>query len=227
MKIDPAVKYLDVFRPVLSFGAHAALAAVSSAGAASPGEAEAVFSELDRLLQKAFSQKTVANGLDFDEAWFAVAAWLDEKLAPLRSMAGVDSSSRLQRVYFDTLNAGEEFFTRLETLLQTQATEPTPERAAVLDVYAACLELGFLGRHYRAEERMWLEEYRRRILDVNARFNGSQVSPEGSPLLSAAEAEEEAGKPASMLWIWLIPILVTLGLYLLFRAILSSMFAPL
>ncbi len=225
---NPVMKYLDLFRPILAFGAHAALTAVSKTEPVSASEAAAIFAELDRLVQKAFVSKTVANGLEFDDAWFAVAAWLDEKLAPLRVLAGVDSSKRLQRVYFDTLNAGEEFFTRLENLLQVQVTSPTPERAGVLDVYDACLDLGFLGRHYRAEERLWLDEYRRRIADVNAQLRPGRSFASGTALLAPEEGvEEEAGKPGSMFWIWLIPIVVTVGLYLLYRALLSSMFAPL
>ncbi len=223
---EAVIKYLDVFRPILSFGAHAALTAVSRDEPVSASDAAAIFAELDRLVQKAFAHKTVANGADFDDAWFAVAAWLDEKLAPLRTLAGVDSSRRLQRVYFDTLNAGEEFFTRLENLLQAQAAAPTPERGGVLDVYDACLDLGFLGRHYRGDERLWLNEYRRRISDVNARIGPGRSFASGVLLLTPGDgAEAEAGKPAGMFWIWLIPIAVTIGLYFLFRTILSSMFS--
>ncbi len=73
-------------------------------------------------------------------ARFALCAWIDELLMNA-NWKGRDQWSRglLQTKYFQTTNAGEEFFSYLSSL-------PQSERA-VQEIYYLCLCLGFKGRY--------------------------------------------------------------------------------
>jgi type VI secretion system protein ImpK len=112
-------------------------------------EAESAREAIDRLLGEARSCR-VTGGFaekDFEEALFAVSAWVDETLLT----SGWERRDgwrpvRLQRRLFATSTAGEEFFERLDTLEQG--------REDVREVYAACLRLGFTGRYHTDPARL-------------------------------------------------------------------------
>ena len=88
---------------------------------------------------------------DWQTALFAVCAWIDETILcsewPER---GRWQEDQLQRLHFQTMNAGEEFFTRLAAL--------DPEATAIREVYAYCLALGFKGRYFLPEDSKKLAE---------------------------------------------------------------------
>lgn len=85
------------------------------------------------------------------EALFAVAAWIDESILcsswTERTRWG---QQQLQRIYFNTTRAGEEFFSRL-ALLDENAKN-------IREVYDYCLALGFKGRFFRPEDEGTLEQ---------------------------------------------------------------------
>ncbi len=85
------------------------------------------------------------------EALFAVCAWIDESILcsswPERAKWG---QQQLQRIYFNTTRAGEEFFTRLAALDEGAKS--------VREVYDYCLALGFKGRFFRAEDSGTLDQ---------------------------------------------------------------------
>lgn len=58
----------------------------------------------------------------------------------------------LQRVFFNTTNAGAEFYDRLSVL-----NKFGPDRD-VREIYALCMGLGFLGKYFRGEDRQRYEE---------------------------------------------------------------------
>ncbi len=74
-------------------------------------------------------------------ALFAVVAWVDE----YRLCAAEQADSQwlhyeLQRTFFNTSNAGDEFYDRFHAI--------AAEDKELLEVYAYCLALGFRGRLY-------------------------------------------------------------------------------
>ncbi|WP_420457115.1 DotU family type IV/VI secretion system protein [Rubrivirga sp.] len=109
------------------------------------GPAEVLRERTRRLLRQA-ERDAQDGGYDRDdtrEATFAVVAFLDE------TIQGSTWSDReqwlaqpLQLELYDRNDAGEEFFTRLDTLRGAVS-----ERADVLEVYYLCLALGFRGRY--------------------------------------------------------------------------------
>ncbi len=77
---------------------------------------------------------------DYDEARFAVFAWIDETIsgsAWREKQRWRDQT--LQNEYYRTTRAGEQFFERMNRL--------EARRGDVRDVYHLCLALGFEGRH--------------------------------------------------------------------------------
>jgi type VI secretion system protein ImpK len=107
---------------------------------------EAVLADIQRLLLQ--SEEGVKKGLvtadDHDAARFAVCAWVDEAILN-SSWSGKNGwmSRQLQQTYYNTTEAGEKFFQRLQSL--------GPHQLQVREVYYLCLALGFTGRYFNDE----------------------------------------------------------------------------
>lgn len=101
-----------------------------------------VNAKLRRLLQES-AQKMVIAGIDprsYDDARFALCAWIDETVmnSPWQHRAAWQRAL-LQSEYYNTVNAGAEFFDRLNQL--------HPDHNDVREIYYLCLGLGFAGRY--------------------------------------------------------------------------------
>lgn len=114
-----------------------------------------VRSELESLFQKS---KIMAeeNGMPeefYQSAKFPVVALVDEML---QTSAWVEKSAwaknPLQRINFETTNAGADFYNRLNIL-----NKFGPDRD-IREVYALALGLGFRGKYFRGEDRQKYEE---------------------------------------------------------------------
>ena len=93
------------------------------------------------------------NREDYNLARFAVFAWVDEAVLsspwPGRTQW---QREQLQRVYYQTADAGELFFERLNTV--------GPHQRDVREVYYLCLALGFTGQYCNAGDDFLLEQLR-------------------------------------------------------------------
>lgn len=77
---------------------------------------------------------------DYELAQFAVFAWIDETILSSEWQEKMRwQGEQLQRVHFQTVEAGELFFDRLNEL--------QPHQQQVREVYYTCLALGFSGRY--------------------------------------------------------------------------------
>lgn len=116
---------------------------------------------------------------DYEQARFAVCAWIDEAI--LKS-SWKDKSlwlkDQLQRFYYNTTDAGEEFFERLTALGLHQRE--------VREVYYLCLALGFSGRYCHPGDEYQLEQIRTSTLKL---LLGSSV---GLPSLERTDLFPEA-----------------------------------
>lgn len=116
---------------------------------------------------------------DYDSARFAVCAWIDE--AVLSSSWNEKSlwlREQLQRLHYNTTEAGEEFFTRLSALGLHQRE--------VREVYYLCLALGFTGKYCKPGDEYQLEQVKTAQLKL---LVGSSV---GLPSLERTELFPEA-----------------------------------
>lgn len=89
----------------------------------------------------------------YADAKFPVVAFVDELFLCSDWVFKKDwQLEPLQRLYFNTTNAGSEFYDRLSVL-----NKFGPDRD-VREVYALCMGLGFRGKFFRGEDRQKYEE---------------------------------------------------------------------
>lgn len=159
---------------------------------------ESVHGEILRLLQT--SEDCVRRGEvsreDYDQARFAVCAWIDEAIIASR-WEGANNWLReqLQRVYYNTTDAGDKFFDRLNSLGAHQRE--------VREIYYLCLALGFRGRYFNDE--YGLEQLKTANLKL---LMGSSIGlpslervelfPEGYP---AGDVEKKAKRRPRFSWL--------------------------
>lgn len=131
---------------------------VSYMNKALPGEQpgfDRVKTDIAQLITRnqAICQSSAFSREDFELAQFAVFAWIDETI--LNSSWQEKNrwqSEQLQRTYFQTADAGELFFDKLNTL--------QPHQTQVREVYYVCLSLGFTGRYCNPGDEILLTQLR-------------------------------------------------------------------
>ncbi len=100
-------------------------------------------------------EQAAAAGTDrelFRQAEFAVCCWIDETLLAA-DWPGRDEWLKrpLQRTQFNTINGGEEFFSRMDAAQNLDNME-------LVEVFHACISLGFTGRYYQENQKALLDE---------------------------------------------------------------------
>jgi type VI secretion system protein ImpK len=105
-----------------------------------PLEYEQVSGNYHQLIQRAKSRAKSAGipKKKFDQALFAIFAWIDETILETGWQQKNDwIKNSLQKTFFNTTSAGTQFFTRIEKLKS--------EDKDILEVYDYCLASGFKG----------------------------------------------------------------------------------
>lgn len=111
-------------------------------------ELQARFDGSQQLAEKAGLSEEI-----YSAAKFPVVALVDEMLQTSNwHDRAAWAKNPLQRVYFNTTNAGAEFYDRMNVL-----NKFGPDRD-VREVYALCLGLSFRGKYFRGEDRKYYEE---------------------------------------------------------------------
>lgn len=182
---------------------------------------EQVREETVRLLaaSEAAAKKGQVPLDEYDQARFAVCAWIDEKLlASSWAHKGVWQREQLQRLYYNTTDAGVEVFDRLNALGLHQSD--------LREVYYLCLALGFKGRFINQGDDFLLDQLRGSNLKVIAGStpgmappDRTELFPEGLPL-RGAEIQPKHSKFRYSLGLVIAvaaPLLLFGVLYLIFR----------
>jgi type VI secretion system protein ImpK len=161
---------------------------------------------------------------DYDLARFAVVAWVDETI--LNSPWNEKDKwqrEQLQRIYYQTTDAGEIFFDRLNSL--------GPHQRDVREVYYLCLALGFKGRYIHEGDDYLLDQLKTSNLKV---LTGSSVGvpslekgdlfPDAYALESTTVSETKSLGRFSTFTLLCIsfPVVLFLGLYIIYAFILSN-----
>lgn len=122
---------------------------------------EQVKSGIDGLINQADSclQQKNLSPEDIDHARYAVFAWIDEVILN-SSWDNKEQWMRhlLQRRHYQTTDAGEIFFERLNSL--------GPHQGHVREVYYLCLSLGFTGRYIHEGDDFLLEQLKTSNLKI-------------------------------------------------------------
>ncbi|MEN6620263.1 MAG: DotU family type IV/VI secretion system protein [Smithella sp.] len=158
---------------------------------------------------------------DWNDALFAVCAWIDEIIlcSDWKERANWQRS-QLQRIYFNTSNAGEEFFQRL-----SQCAE---DNKPVREVYEHCLSLGFKGLLFQPEDQEHLTLIKNKNLELVMENANGMPSEDLFP--DAYSTVVNAGK--SKIWtrftnvfnlfILVLPVLAFGALYYLYKFVLDE-----
>ncbi|GEM_PF-385557 len=185
----------------------------------------------------------------YDDARFAVFAWADEAVL-LSDWSGVREWLKLplQREFYGTANAGEEFFARLDSLLNRSQgpvdrsifadMEKGGEVAAngngngiaeALEVYALCLSLGYTGKYFSDSGEERLKELRRECVERISGNIGGGLEEEGPAFPQSYGTGEAAQRkccygrvfdPVSLIF-FILPVLVAGGMYLAYKILLE------
>jgi type VI secretion system protein ImpK len=164
--------FIDIFAYVTFF--------LKSVDARQPS-CDQVKADIRRLLAESegFTVRGNFSRDDYEQSRFAVCAWVDEVLlnAPWQE-SSFWLKDQLQRHYYNTTDAGEEFFDRLSAIGLHQRE--------VREVYYLCLALGFTGRYCHTGDEYQLEQIKTSNLKL---LLGSSV---GLPSLERSDLFPEA-----------------------------------
>jgi type VI secretion system protein ImpK len=188
---------------------------------------EQVKADVTRLLSQsdALSRKGEISREEFDTARFAVCAWVDEAiLSSPWSHRNLWQREQLQRIMYNTTEAGEEFFDRMNALgfHQREARE----------VYYLCLALGFMGRHCHAGDDFLLNQLKSSNLQVLLgssagipSLDRAELFPEGYPAEGsvAAPAQSKSGFSPFTAFCIAAPVVLFGVLFLIYRFSLSGL----
>ena len=161
---------------------------------------------------------------DYDMARFAVLAWVDEAIMS-SSWDGRAQWQRekLQRLYYQTEDAGEIFFDRLNTI--------GLQKRAVREVFYMCLALGFTGQYGNAGDVILLEglkDENLKILTGNSidtfSFEKRELFPEAYQVESVRSKLPKSRGPFSFfaLICFIAPVVFLGGLLVLYRILLEN-----
>jgi len=125
----------------------------------SPDAGQASFEQVDANIRRlvADSESMCEKGgftpNDYDLARFAVFAWVDETILS-STWPGKNRwlGEQLQRRYYETSDAGKQFFERLNTI--------GPHQIDVREVYYICLSMGFAGQYINEGDDYLLDQLR-------------------------------------------------------------------
>ena len=154
---------------------------------------EQVRSNMQRLIAKseAYLESGQFTQEDFNLARFAVFAWVDETILSSSWEGRLQwQREQLQRQYYQTADAGELFFDRLNAI--------GPHQRDVREVYFLCLALGFSGQYCNEGDDFLLEQLRTSNLKL---LTGSSVgipSLEKESLFPAAYPQQRMDAPVEM-----------------------------
>lgn len=225
---------IDDFLPALAFAAM--LGSESNLADTHYATARA---DMDRLLRQGMDQANRREPIQAEQALFAVCAFADEAVLASNWPGRTEwMRDKLQQIHFHTVNAGEEFYQRLVGLCGKSAREPldmslfenmeqsrnSPQRD-VLEVYVACLTLGFTGRYYGPESRATLEELTRTNLE---QLHGGQqplmerLFPEVYEHGSATKRPSRLSPGLRLALLFVAPGLLAVTIYLSYASMLSN-----
>ena len=214
------MKLIDCFTELLAYTAYLA-------GPRQEGTTVSYDEALQRyeeLCNRAKSYRAIAEPPEeeWKEGFFAVCALIDEMIL-CSEWEGRQRwlTSQFQHRFFNTTNAGEEFFTHLGSL--------GPEAARVREVYDHCLAMGFKGRYFRPDDKPQLEG----ITRSNLGFLRNRGLQEGIPyIFPDAYGAEKRTKPKGRLEtivfsivVYVIPVAIFIALWFILNNILRGVFA--
>lgn len=159
---------------------------------------------------------------DWNEGLFPVCAYIDETLICSKPQQFQPwERHQLQRKYFNTTNAGTEFYSRLEQIY--------PANRELIRVYSFCLALGFKGNYYHTSDKGKLEDIRYTCLqeitdNADLQYPGS-FFPEAYEKGTGRLLKRKKWRRISFFSVtaFLLPVMLFAALYFFFDVYLDTM----
>jgi type VI secretion system protein ImpK len=151
---------------------------------------EQVKATMQRLITQSESRLAQAqiSHEDYQLARFAVFAWVDETfMASQWEGRHQWQREQLQRQYYQTADAGELFFERLNTL--------GPHQRDIREVYYLCLALGFTGQYCNPGDDFMLDQLRISNLKLLTGSSTGVPALDKEELFPEAYTQEGAAEP--------------------------------
>jgi len=213
------MKLIDCFSELLAYTVH-----ITGEGASAGLSYDDVNLRYEYLYSRAgvLRNRFQVPDNDWNEAHFAVSALIDEMIL-CSTWPGKDmwQTAQLQYHFFNTTNAGAEFFERLSGL--------GPGREDVRDVYDWCLAMGFKGAYFRPEDSAALEEIAKQNEELARRRRGDKdglyIFPEAYGSDRKDKRKGMSGVVVFTVMAGLIPALAFLFLYIFYSNILNGILA--
>mgnify|MGYP001024819290 CR=1 FL=1 len=225
---------IDEFLPALAFAAMLASEENLADTPYATGRAD-----MDRLLDHAAEKSRRNNPYHAESALFAACAFADEAVLG-SSWQGREEwlRDKLQQKRFNTANAGQEFYERMAGLSEAAHGFPSEEggagfqdditdrhRREALEVYMACLSLGFRGKFYDEQGKNQID----RLTEANLeRLHLERFLPEGRVFpetYTVPLAAPEASRFRPMLKalvLFGLPALLGAGIFATYSSLLST-----
>ena len=196
----------------------------------SPGVKQSSYEKVKGNIQRLIAQSESCIGNekisreDYDLARFAVLAWVDEAIMSSSWDGRLQwQREKLQRLYYQTEDAGEIFFDRLNTI--------GFQKREVREVFYMCLALGFTGQYCNPGDDVLLEA----LKDENLKMlTGSSMDafslekrelfPEAYQIESIRSKSPKSRGPFSFfsLMCFIAPVIFLGGMFLLYRILLEN-----
>lgn len=184
----------DCFMEIIAYASF-----VARKGAATSLPYDKVRTNMQRLIaqSEALLDKGNFTKDDFNLARFAVFAWVDEVILSSQWEGRLQwQREQLQRQYFQTADAGELFFERLNTI--------GPHQMDVREVFFLCLALGFTGQFCNEGDEFLLEQLRSSNLKLLTGSSMGLPNIDNMALFPEAYPQGETGSlqpaPQKMRW---------------------------
>jgi len=212
----------DCFLEIIAYTAFVARSEESA-----PLPYEQVRANMQRLISQ--SESYLEQGRfaheDFNAARFAVFAWVDETMLSSQWPGRQQwMREQLQRQYYQTADAGELFFERLNAI--------GPHQRDVREVYYLCLALGFSGQYCNEGDDFLLEQLKTSNLKLLTGSSMGIPSLDKEELFPEAYPQEQMDPKATMTkggrWSSFtlmsagVPVMLYLLLFVIYRFILGN-----
>ena len=183
-----------------------------------------VRAQILQLLAESQKRSVDFSPEDYDQARFAICAWIDE--AVMNSFWNERSAWQrepLQLKFYQTTNAGELFFERLNILAAHQND--------VREVYYLCLAMGFKGRYGNVEDKFLLDQLKSSNLKVLTgasiglhSLKKAELFPEAYPVDSLEKTPQKAAHRFNTVSILMaaFPVALFGVLYLIYSFVLGN-----
>jgi type VI secretion system protein ImpK len=169
---------------------------------------------IDQALEKAVSKGMTKY--QADSALFPIVSYIDEMILTSNwSNKAKWQQVSMQRHYFETTNAGREFFERLNKLNRQG------EDRSIREVFLLCMGLGYKGQYFMPDDRPKLEEIRVFNLDLLLPEDANQTL-EKTMLFDQAyqtsirEGRQSTSRTNLMPFFTSVPVFVILGVFVFY-----------